>query len=259
MTDRNCGACERYPVSPDHYVCWKCAGRFRNRIHDLPDLMHELDLVITRQTRYTDKQRISGGETPLPFNPHASEVAHVTRMTILVHVDEIARTRGESIPQTWATIEQYLRAQTGWLTTHPDGAQRIDEIIAAIDEATKAIDRPRERRYIGTCGTLIEIDGTPIDCPEELYTARDTATCPRCGTTWNTETRQNAMLDRLRDHLMPAADLARTLTIYGHPTKPNTIRQWRRRGHLTPDTVNPEGQPLYRLGDALQHIKKEPA
>src|SRR5699024_4120883 len=101
--------------------------------------------------------------------------------------------------------------------------------------------------------------GVPMDCPEELYTARDTATCPRCGTTWNTTQRQEAMLDRLRDHLMSATDLARTLTIYGHPTKPNTIRQWRRRGHLTPDTVNPEGQPLYRLGDALNHIKKEPA
>lgn len=259
MSEQKCGVCEDRPVSPDHYVCWQCAGKFRNRIHGLPDLMAELDLVITRQTRYTDKQRVTGGETPLPFNPHASEVAHVTRMTVLVHVDEIARTRREPIPQTWAAIEHYLREHTGWLTTHPDGPQRIDEIIAAIDEATRAIDRPRERRYIGTCGALIENDDMPVDCPEELYTARDTATCPRCGTTWNTADRQLTMLDRLRDHLMPATDLARTLTIYGHPTKSNTIRQWRRRGHLTPNTVNPEGQPLYRLGDALTHIKKEPA
>jgi len=266
MNERKCGVCEHGHVSPDHYVCWQCAGRFRNRIHDLPDLMHELELVITRQTRYTDKQRITGGETPLPFNAHASEVAHVTRMTILVHVDEIARTRNETIPQTWATIEQYLRNQTGWLTTHPDGAQRIDEIIASIDEATRAIDRPRERRYIGTCGALIETDGTPIDCPEELYTAFDATQCPRCGTPWNTETRQTEMLDRLRNHLMPAADLARTLTIYGHPAKADTIRKWAKRGHI--ETLldddgkrlnNDNGQPLYRLGDALNHLKKEPA
>src|SRR5699024_4684194 len=81
----------------------------------------------------------------------------------------------------------------------------------------------------------------------------------RCGTPWNTETRQDAMLNRLKDHLMPAADRARTLTIYGHPTKANTIRQRRRRQHLTAADVNDDGQPLNRLGDALQHSKKDPA
>lgn len=259
MTDRVCGVCETGHVSPDHYVCRDCTGTYRGLLTDLAGLFYELDLVITRQTRYTTPMGRRGGEMPLPYNPHASETAHVTKMTLLIHVDDIATIRGHKIPQTPAQIETYLRNASDWLTRHPDGPMRIDEIIAALREARHAIDRPRERRYIGTCGTLIEIDGTPTDCPEELYTARDTVDCPRCGTNWNTTDRQIEMLNRLRDHLMPAPDLARTLTIYGHPTKPNTIRQWRRRGHLNPDTVNPEGQPLYRLGDALQHIKKEPA
>lgn len=257
MTQRTCQVCEHHTTSPDHYVCRTCTRTLRGLLTNLPDLFHQLDLVITRQTRYTEPLGRRGGETPLPYNPHASEVAHITKMTLLIHIDDIATIRGHDVPQTPHEIETYLHNSTNWLTQHPDGPQRIDEITAALRQAKQTIDRPRDRHYIGTCGALIETDGTPQDCPEELYTAHDTTTCPRCGTTWNTQTRQLAMLNRLRDHLMPATDLAKTLTIYGHPTKPNTIRQWRRRGHLTPTNINTDGQPLYRLGDALKHTNKK--
>lgn len=261
MSERTCGVCEHNHVSPDFYVCRECTGYYRGLLTDLPGLFHELDTTITRQTRYTTPmgRRRGGNETPLPFNPHASEVAHVTKMTLLIHVDDIAHIRGHAVPQTPHEIEHYLRDAAAWLTRHPDGPQRIDEITAALREARRAIDRPAERHYIGTCGALIEIDGVPQNCPQPLYTAYDTTECPRCGTIANTLDHQLETLKRLKDHLMPATDAAQIFTQCGHPVKADTIRKWRTRGHITNHGDNAKGQPLYQIGQILDHIKKEPA
>lgn len=247
-------------LPPDRYVCHHCTGRLRALLTDLPDTMAALDGALARQLRFTRQHGSRSTTTPLPYAPAAADAMYVARATTLKLADWVAGVRGHPTPQTWASIARYLIDALGWITAHPDGPGVVDELTAALTNARRTIDRPADRAFLGTCGALIEHDTAPIDCPEQLYapTTATTFDCPRCGTTWQVRDRQDAMFEQIRDLLLPAADLARAITGLSRQVTFDQIRQWKRRGHLTPaldengnPRANPQGRPLYRVGDVL--------
>lgn len=248
-------------LPPDRYVCPACTGRLRALLTDLPGLMGDLDVALTRQARFTARVGSRAVEQRVPFAPPAADAMFVTRNAVLANVEWVAGIRGHAIPDTWSTVAEYLDGALAWIAQHPDGAQVIDEVTAALVQARRAIDRPAERRYVGRCGALIEtldVDGTPepLTCPQQLYAYADRAdvTCPCCGTTWDVHARQDAMLAELRDHLLPAADIARAVDGLGVDLTVERIWQWKRRGVLAPTTADGRGRPLYRVGDVLDVV-----
>jgi len=257
-------------LRPDRYLCHHCTVRLRRTLEDLPSLMADLEITLARQLRigYTDADTAwpqTTAATPLPFDLRASEAGWVARMTILANVDWVAGIRGHTVPQSWLAIATYLTDAVDWIARHPDGPQVVDEILAATRQARAAIDRPADRVYVGRCGALIE---TPehlaaTDCAEELYARADRTdvTCPRCGTTWDVHQRQAAMLEQLRDHVLPAVDIARAVAGLGRDITPELIRQWKRRRLLAPahdeqgrPRATTDGRPLYRVGDVLDLV-----
>jgi len=255
-------------LDPDQYVCRRCTGRLRGLLSDLPGLMGDLDIALTQQARFTARVGSRSTERRLPLGLPAADAAFVARNTILANTEWVAAVRGHPIPQTWTAIAGYLTAATTWLSRHPDGPQVVDELTAAVVNARRTIDRPADRAYLGRCGALLEVvdvDGLTgaVDCAHELYARDDQVVvdCPHCGTTWNVRTRQDRMLEQLRDHLLPAVDVARAVDGLGRPVTPELIRQWKRRGVLavTLDEhgnprADPRGRPLYRVGDVLDVV-----
>lgn len=227
------------PITPDRYAAPAAAGQLRATLAGLPDLMVELETTITRQVRMGAATGC-GSDTRLPYNPEASDRAWTLRMTLLMWVDELAQTRREPIPQTWTAIANTLTAWSDWLTTTPQGAQAIDEILDAHHHALKAIDRPADRTYAGPCPTCTgDVYGTP---------GATTVRCTTCGTERDLAEARQAMLDKLAVMHLPAADAARALTLLtGREVTADRIRQWRKRGHITSTGNNTAGQPLYDL------------
>ncbi len=257
----------------DQYVCRACVGRLRGLLTDLPGLMADLDIALTQQARFRAHVGSRSTETRIPFGLPASDAAFVARTTILANVEWITAVRGHKIPQTWSTIAAYLVEATGWLSRHTDGPQVVDELTAAVVNARRVIDRPADRTYLGRCGALVEIDVTGYADPapvrvavnraQELYAPVDRADidCPRCGTTWGVRARQDTLLAQLRDHVLPAVDVARAVDGLGTSITPEVIRQWKRRGVLAPATddagrprADVRGRPLYRVGDVLDIV-----
>lgn len=64
--------CDR-PVK-DAHVCKECAKVYTRALAEVPFLIRELDVVITRQTQYAEQLKRGGGETPMPFAPPASDI-----------------------------------------------------------------------------------------------------------------------------------------------------------------------------------------
>lgn len=56
--------------------------------------------------------------------------------------------------------------------------------------------------------------------------------------------------------LLTATEAAKQLQARGHPTTPDTIRGWARRGHITPIPL-PNGRNGYTLNQLQQHIDKQ--
>lgn len=262
----------------DRFVCTTCTGTLRGLLTDLPGLMADLEAALAKQARFTTQR--GGGTfeptdpedarwpetaavTALPFAYGPSEAGYVARQAILVNLDWITAVRGHPNPRTWSGVGLYLRGALDWLARHPDGPDRIAELIAALRNVRAAIDRPADRHYVGTCGALIEIDATtctdpapvlvPITCPQELYAADGAATviCTRCGTQWAVIDRRLAMRGRIEDHQLAAADIERVLAEIGIDVPARLIRLWKHRAQIKPSGVSIEGRPLYRIGDIL--------
>jgi len=255
------------PLTDDRYVSRTACATLRGLLTDLRGLMGDLEGAVGKQLRFGEKV---GGRSPatgaLPFAYSASEAEWVARMTLLTWVDWVAAVRGHTTPDRWSYIGVYLVGSLTWLAAHPDGPQAIDEMIAALRQARRAVDRPQERRFAGVCGadrvllvtTMADEDPAHVTapCTQALYApAGATAiVCPACDTEHDVDARRDLMLTQLRDVVLTATELSRAIDGLGVDVTPARIWQWRRRGLLVPAATTPAGAPMYRVGDALDLV-----
>lgn len=238
----------------DRYVCDHCTGRLRGLLTDLPGLADDLQVALVGTVRFTQQR---GGDTIDALGP--SDAAYVLRATILANLDWITSIRAHNIPQTWAGIGAYLRTSLTWAAQHPDGPQYVDELTHAITNARRAIDRPADRHYLGTCnGTTLDPDGLAQICREPLYAPdyAKTTRCPRCGTPWPTADLRTRQLDRIAHHQVSAVDAERIFAEVGIDIPARLIRKWKHRRELDTAGVDKRGRPLYEIGAILARNAK---
>ena len=230
-----------HELDSHRYAAPAAAGQLRANAADLPDLIHQLELTITRQVRMPQ----TGGGTPrderLDFNYNASEAAYVLRQTILINVDEIARTKNQPTPDTWTDIAHALSQWADELTLTERGAEILGELLDALTLAYRTIDRPPDRQYAGPCPQC----GTDLTAPH----GASEAVCPTCETRTNIEEQHNWMNQQLESMNLPA-DQARHAAhiITGTPVTRHNLRDWERRGRLAPRGTTWRGD-LYNVGE----------
>jgi len=232
--------CDR-PVG-DGYTCQGCADKLSRALGDVPALWDELDVVLTRQSRYSDPEG-RGGSKALPFNPTASEVGWVLRNTLSTWCKLIAEERGRELPTEDhpAVVAKWLLWHKDWLRHHRAGADCVEEILSVVREVRKAVDRPAPRVYAGPCA----------ECNGDMYAKPDAAmvTCRPCGLEYSVSEMQAWMWRETRERLVTAKEAVVLFGRFGFVVPQKTIEKWRLRKRLTEHGEDRDGRMLYRFED----------
>jgi hypothetical protein len=187
--------------SPGAFLGKRCAERLHRALGDLPALIEDLDITLTRQgvtgAHSGEGKPPRKDAQPLPLHNGAAEVASNLRYVLATSVRYLTETRGirldgpDDPPTVWLAR---------WLLTHhasirldpagPDIASDIHGITSAIMDV---VDLPKTRSQfkVGMCP---EANAEGVLCPGEIWAhlpAEDlgklaTMECTTCGKVYET-------------------------------------------------------------------------
>lgn len=223
-------------------MCGACQAELSRALDGVPELCGDLDVTLSRQT-----SRTGGGRTrvvPLPYDQRASEAAWVLRSALVGWVRQLQEAHPEEWPdETVPDMAAWLSARLSRLVRHPAAQEAHGEILAAVRDAQRVVDRPGERQFAGRCP----------GCGEALY-ARPGAKQVKCREDGceagvDVDAQRDAMLASIADQLMTATGCADVLTRLAAPLKAELVRQWGSRGRLIAHGHDAADHPLYRVSD----------
>ncbi|GAA0989198.1 hypothetical protein GCM10009551_045670 [Nocardiopsis tropica] len=172
----SCDLCDR-PSGDDARVCTRCADDAAAALRQVAEWLAE-DLVTATAKQTALGTGRSGGkptkasEAPLPLDLRASEAATVLRSTLstwvrLVHADGSK----QALPaDTLAAMAAWLAPVMRWARTREYGAELVDEVLASVRQALRAVDRPIRAVPLPDPCRTISLDGqTPRTCGGRLF------------------------------------------------------------------------------------------
>lgn len=243
----NCGQ----PTRNDAYVCDECLGELARHLGDVPWLVEQLDITLTK-ARGVDYSAMGGSpssERPMMLPFAAYEAVGALRQALVTWVrfcDEEA-VRNQS-PKRGLPVDT-LQAMSAWLLWRVDGlglsdmgADAVSEISRAVGRARMVIDRPAERRYAGPC-----------ECGRDLYSkpGAKLTKCKGCEREYDVEAMVDWMRAGVLGRLVTAHEGATLLGRFDLPTAQKTIDSWHDRKRLVDHGKNADGRLLYLIDDLL--------
>lgn len=121
------------------------------------------------------------------------------------------------------------------------------ELRDALNDCRRVMDRAEQRVFAGMCPTTIEGQ----ECRNPVYTnaGNPMARCNTCGTVWDVTEWRGRALHAAGRHTGTPAELSRMLSdpATGEALPQATIRQWIKRGKLTPIGANSMGRSTYQV------------
>lgn len=261
MTDIPCPVCA--DPTRDGLMCAADTARLRATLRNLPGLMRELRLTLTRQNQGAQSGG-HGGETPLPFNVDASEVAHTVTNTVGTWIRDLNERAdpGRTMTDWCAWLLEHMPA----IRRHQAVEQLYDELTYAAKIVWRAIDRPADREFVQQCAI----------CGHGVYAApgTDVAPCQRCRSVaerdddgkvigfvpeYDVAAAHLTRVATLRAALLVPADLRTAVeAISGIPVSIKLVRSWVNRGRLRPKG-EADGVALYSVEDGLSLAAQVPA
>lgn len=215
-----------------------------------------LDDAITRQHSRTTNPKVSGGTTeqPLPFNDRASEIGWNLRNTLNTWIHETATARHYPQPGRLNLIPaaRWLRRNIIGLAISDHAQTAADEILDAINQATRHLDRPTRPDYLGTCPHTTPNDGTPCEAGLWALPTDELIVCRACNTAHPRHEITERLEQQFRDQYLTAPDLAPLIADRLHTTiTPKVIHNLGRHRARSIETL---GRRLYRAGDILDAL-----
>jgi hypothetical protein len=269
-TTTDCSACDR-PVGDNAYLCQTCTSDLEKLLGDVPNLVGDLAVTYTRQSRTTER---SGGsksaETAVPWSDRASKALDRLMNTMTGWVRLITEERaGVALikPHDDAlSVSRWLLWHVGWLRHHTAAPEALSAMEAAVDEINQVMDLHVERWYAGTCrAEFIAVDQNQAEadacCAVELYVKPKAAVlvCRNCGTKHDVEARRKWLLAKAEDQLAHMELIGRALASMGEAVTPSQIRGYAFRGRIVAHGVDRKGRELYRVGDVVQVVRENAA
>jgi hypothetical protein len=275
-----CGACSA--AVPDGItLCEDDAERMLDALYRVPTVVDDLRTTFTRQ----DQMRGPGAqvgkstETPLPWNDRIPEKLDALTEVLCRWARPVARARNlDSLPVIPYTRDPHDPARVPgsvstailaarvlsdhWSTvrTLVDAGDAYAEVIDAVHQAERVVDRPVDRLYLGQCGAEGEDGGR---CDYDLYVRpkRATVSCPRCATEWDVEQRREVLKAAMVEHLEwstgTAAEVAGWLRLAGVNVGTSTVRRWGAEERMTVVGRSVRGHALYRVGEVRQLFEQK--
>ncbi|WP_313673258.1 hypothetical protein [Mycolicibacterium sp.] len=233
----DCRHCRR---DTDLFLCTLCAKELGALLSDLPWLLRQLDITVTRQDKLGTAQVGKSSDNPSPINVGAMELARNLHGQLGTLVRDLCESRGMQVPaRKWTTVNL-----AGWLEinlqaiTCSEGAGEVyDEIRSATDAILAAINRT-SRMWCGPCTTVVAHDqtGADIECGIDLYADRENLAeqiqCPKCR--MFCEPRLQLLNTIKRGDLLPEAKLLEIMDSLGEKVSRNRFYDWIKAGSIRP-------------------------
>jgi hypothetical protein len=232
----------------------------------VPEVVAELDVTLSRQTSRMGRGG-HGSTVPLAFDERASEAAWVLRSALVgwvrvmsegwtpphgpacrscAHPSCILATGPMDTP---ASMAVWLSASLTRLVRHPAAEEAHGEILTAVRDAQRVVDRRPERQFAGRCPgcgeTLYAKPGASVvQCREEGCEAKPV------------EVREqlDQMRDRIRDQLAHPTGASALLARLEIKAPESTIRRWAVQHRILAHGTDARGRSLYRIGDILDVV-----
>ncbi|MBS6030889.1 hypothetical protein AABM36_08385 [Kocuria sp. KSNUG] len=221
-------------------LCTQCVTALHTAVLEVPRLLRELDVTITKQSRQGTFVAGASGERPLVLNLSASAVADSITVALRT-VAHLGAQEHEPIPVAAAALSPWTARRLKFAVRRPEIEGAHDALLEAVREGWRSVDRAPERRVVGTC-----------DCGGVLATAQleGEVRCPACGVLWDVEEREEARNQMLLGLTVCTADLVTLFrTVLGKRITTDTVRKWVQRRQLRPVRVDPM---MFRATDAVQ-------
>lgn len=261
MSDNICAVaiCDR--PADDGFVCRACIHTFEQVLAETPWLVDELDLVVSRQTQYTNPYlpKASSSDIPLPINLKASDVISdiwaklSSWVKLLLEENPGWRPPAGSIeiPSPPRILAAWLQSRLDAIRCHEAGAELVEEISSATAAGRYVVDRPASRQFLGKCAEQAHgLDGE-LDCEGSVYgrPGRVMAACDTCEEEWVAEDLRAYLVGQLEDRICTASEIAHLSTYLGLDIDREQVRKrvnlWASRGRL-----EKRGNG-FRFGDAM--------
>lgn len=222
-------------------------------------LADDLAVSQARQGRTSNGGGSRSAQQPLPWSEKARDASIVLTRVLTSWAATIVRLRGVSGPddERPAVVAAWLLHHVDWIRHHDQAAVAYADIVDAVEQAQRVIDRRADRWYAGPCGEPLDDDSG--DCKAELYAkpGAPTVTCPGCGAQYDVGARRQWLLAAAEDQWAYATLIARAITALGQHVTPARIWKWNERNRIRVRSVDQRGRPLYRIGDVLDLLAEE--
>lgn len=257
----NCGR----PMRDVLLLCDQCRWELEQALAEMPALIDDLMITLTRQARIVQRNGGRSAEKPLPFHAKASELGDHARSVLVGWVRVLAEDNAAHYPaDNIEAISIWLVSRIDDLARHEAAADMWSEITGVANDIRRVTDRPPDRIYAGICGADIE-DRPGWQCGEPLYAkpSAELVTCRACVTVHRVDKRRQQMLDALDGMLLTAAEIARLATyLIGDMDRSREqvrklINQWHSRGLLVPRSR--VGDPRFNFGEVKILLAREQA
>jgi LSD1 subclass zinc finger protein len=230
-------------------VCHSCCVPARDGARRRAAIITELDTTLSRQARIGSSGPGGLASEKNPINTGAMQVAEDLQNTLTTWARDIAGDRPEG-PDVHPTrlAAWLLLMHIDAIRKHPAVEELHDEVIDAIRQARRVVDRPAERQFVGPCLAVHE----GVTCTEDLY-ARPGAThvrCGVCGTEHDVAERRAWLLEQAADRLFTVREAAQMMGTVGHIT----VTEASIRGYIHRGRIGYRAGTTIRLGDLLQVV-----
>lgn len=219
-------------------LCTGCVTKLHTTVLQVPRLLVDLDVTITKQAR----QSVAGGasnERPLVLNLAASEAAGQVRMWLRA-IAHLTVVRGEPVPVEMRELAAWTARRLSVAARNSEIADYSSGLLSAVADGWRAVDRAPERRVVGTC-----------DCGGLLVTSRSEGEvqCRQCQVLWDITDCEDMRREKLMGKRVATSDLVRIFRrVLGVNLKTPTVRKWVERGQIRPVSVDPV---MFLVGDAV--------
>lgn len=251
-------SCRCGKPSPNAYLCPDCTRELTHALDQIPALLRELDVSLSRQDAQGDSSGRKGTETPLPYHAGASDLLSAANNTLSTWARHIAGTRGVVVTTRPA---EWLRAHIGAVVLDEAAGQLCDDVTLIPDRILDVIDNPEGRIYGGPC-----LHG---ECQLDLWitpSSRRVTLCDGyrqdvdgCGHAHDQADRALWLVGTLDTALAPLSELLDALPgLFGMEVPIKTARTWVNRGQLVAHGTDGHGRALYNGGQIIALARRNP-
>lgn len=221
---------------PEGLLCHDDTAAVETMLAAVPQLIDQLDIAIAKMARIGNAEKAGKGS------------AH------------------ERLPLNWGIVAArdtlvieaaFVGQDIVWLRRHPQAGQMVSDLGRAVKDAYRAIDRARDRQYLGQC--LAQEDGAVCHAELWIKPGAHQHKCTQCETVHDVIARREKLLDDAEDMIVTPREASQYVgEVGGISCGHQRIRNYLDRGRIT-KRPSADGVLRFRLGDLLVILRGEAA